>query len=285
MWFYSCRLIYETIPKLCPDYFRWRKGHWPMSRASNWPERWVIWWASILNVMELWLELKELMYILVIKHEQCALLLWKSVCLEFWLEWKKSWMFSTAILFCCFCFFELPQIGAQCYLECSALTQKGLKTVFDEAILTIFSPKKKKTGCSPCRSCCTIVWGTSIGSSFLHSPSSTSSTTTDISTTTHSNRSFYTIIWGVLRKLLSYHCMKNSHGTPLSSLLQALLGHHRCMRRSQPPLKYLLCYYCGTPLSKHLLGQYFTTGAGACSWGEGSSVKLLFPSATSNTTI
>ncbi|XP_076873016.1 rho-related GTP-binding protein RhoJ [Brachyhypopomus gauderio] len=48
-------------------------------------------------------------------------------------------------------------IGAQCYLECSALTQKGLKTVFDEAILTIFSPKKAKKTCAPCRSCCIIV--------------------------------------------------------------------------------------------------------------------------------
>uniref|UniRef100_A0A3B1JDQ4 Ras homolog family member J n=1 Tax=Astyanax mexicanus TaxID=7994 RepID=A0A3B1JDQ4_ASTMX len=49
------------------------------------------------------------------------------------------------------------EIGAQCYLECSALTQKGLKTVFDEAILTIFSPKKQKRRCVPCRCCCTIV--------------------------------------------------------------------------------------------------------------------------------
>ncbi|XP_036625456.1 rho-related GTP-binding protein RhoJ [Trichosurus vulpecula] len=48
-------------------------------------------------------------------------------------------------------------IGAQCYLECSALTQKGLKTVFDEAILAIFHPKKKKQHCSRCcHSCCTI---------------------------------------------------------------------------------------------------------------------------------
>ncbi|KTG34305.1 hypothetical protein cypCar_00003161 [Cyprinus carpio] len=49
------------------------------------------------------------------------------------------------------------EIGAQCYLECSALTQKGLKTVFDEAILTIFSPKKQKRGCAACRSCCAIM--------------------------------------------------------------------------------------------------------------------------------
>lgn len=55
--------------------------------------------------------------------------------------------------------FPLPfQIGAQCYLECSALTQKGLKTVFDEAIMTIFHPKKKKKRCARCHRCCTLVW-------------------------------------------------------------------------------------------------------------------------------
>uniref|UniRef100_A0A8C5MVZ2 Ras homolog family member J n=1 Tax=Leptobrachium leishanense TaxID=445787 RepID=A0A8C5MVZ2_9ANUR len=48
-------------------------------------------------------------------------------------------------------------IGAQCYLECSALTQKGLKNVFDEAILTVFNPKKKKSRCVKCRNSCTIV--------------------------------------------------------------------------------------------------------------------------------
>ncbi|NP_001086125.1 ras homolog family member J L homeolog [Xenopus laevis] len=49
-------------------------------------------------------------------------------------------------------------IGAQCYLECSALTQKGLKNVFDEAILTVFHPKKKKKRrCVKCRNSCTIV--------------------------------------------------------------------------------------------------------------------------------
>lgn len=54
--------------------------------------------------------------------------------------------------------FFVFKIGAQCYLECSALTQKGLKAVFDEAILTIFHPKKKKKGCSECHSCCAIIW-------------------------------------------------------------------------------------------------------------------------------
>uniref|UniRef100_A0A803WCR3 Ras homolog family member J n=1 Tax=Ficedula albicollis TaxID=59894 RepID=A0A803WCR3_FICAL len=49
------------------------------------------------------------------------------------------------------------EIGAQCYLECSALTQKGLKTVFDEAIMTIFHPKKKKRRCAKCHRCCTLV--------------------------------------------------------------------------------------------------------------------------------
>lgn len=49
------------------------------------------------------------------------------------------------------------KIGAQCYLECSALTQKGLKAVFDEAILTIFHPKKKKKHCSECHSCCSVI--------------------------------------------------------------------------------------------------------------------------------
>ncbi|CAB4375210.1 unnamed protein product [Rhizophagus irregularis] len=42
------------------------------------------------------------------------------------------------------------EIGAVRYLECSALTQKGLKNVFDEAIRAVLSPnpiKKKKSKC------------------------------------------------------------------------------------------------------------------------------------------
>jgi len=46
-------------------------------------------------------------------------------------------------------------IGAVKYLECSALTQKGLKNVFDEAIRAVLSPParkpvKKSTGCVIC---------------------------------------------------------------------------------------------------------------------------------------
>lgn len=33
------------------------------------------------------------------------------------------------------------KVGANCYVECSALTQKGLKAVFDNAILAVINPK------------------------------------------------------------------------------------------------------------------------------------------------
>jgi len=44
------------------------------------------------------------------------------------------------------------EIGAVAYLECSALTQDGLKTVFDEAIRAAMRPKNNKPA-----GCCTVL--------------------------------------------------------------------------------------------------------------------------------
>ena len=43
------------------------------------------------------------------------------------------------------------KISAVCYKECSALTQQGLKDIFDEAIKVVLFPetnKEKKKGCT-----------------------------------------------------------------------------------------------------------------------------------------
>ena len=35
------------------------------------------------------------------------------------------------------------QIGAECYMECSARTTQGVKNVFDAAVLAVLEPRKK----------------------------------------------------------------------------------------------------------------------------------------------
>ena len=42
------------------------------------------------------------------------------------------------------------EINAVKYLECSALTQKGLKAVFDEAIRAVLCPKPRARPKKPC---------------------------------------------------------------------------------------------------------------------------------------
>lgn len=42
------------------------------------------------------------------------------------------------------------ELGAVKYVECSALTQQGLKNVFDEAIVAALEPPPPKKGKSPC---------------------------------------------------------------------------------------------------------------------------------------
>lgn len=42
------------------------------------------------------------------------------------------------------------EIGAAAYVECSALTQRGLKQVFDEAIRAVLMPRPKPKRHSKC---------------------------------------------------------------------------------------------------------------------------------------
>ena len=54
------------------------------------------------------------------------------------------------------------ELGAVQYMECSALTQKGLKDVFDECVRTVINPPKKKKK----RSAIGSLWKNTIGGLF-----------------------------------------------------------------------------------------------------------------------
>ena len=49
------------------------------------------------------------------------------------------------------------RVNADCYVECSALTQGGLKDVFDEAMLAVLEPKIKRKDPRRRRRKCTIL--------------------------------------------------------------------------------------------------------------------------------
>jgi len=49
------------------------------------------------------------------------------------------------------------EIKAQKYLECSALTQRNLKSVFDEAIRAVLSPRPQQASARNQKKKCTIL--------------------------------------------------------------------------------------------------------------------------------